>query len=226
MDANVATTRNVYALRTVKASLWLALAGVLTLAAAACSDPDAARARRTTIPTYDKKTGRLTELTFDRNKNGVVDTWTEMDGNRPLRARIDTDEDGTIDRWEYYDDKGALLKVGFSRRHDGTPDAWAYAGPGGKTARVEIASSGDERKIDRREFYDGDRLIRVEEDTDGDTRIDKWESYEHGALKTAAMDENGDGIADRRLTYTGGALVRIESEPDAAGRFTKTVEVK
>jgi hypothetical protein len=40
------------------------------------------------------------------------------------------------------------------------------------------------------------------------------------------MDENRDGAADRRLTYDGGALVLIESEPDAAGRFTRRVEVK
>ena len=57
------------------------------LFAVACSDPNAARLKATTKATYDPKTGRLTELTYDRNKNGVVDTWTEMDGSRPLRSR-------------------------------------------------------------------------------------------------------------------------------------------
>ena len=102
------------------------------LYAAACSNPETERVKRTTQPTYDKETGRLTQLTYDRNKNGVIDTWTDMDGTRPLRSRIDTDEDGKIDRWEYYDDKGGLAKVGFSRRNDGKPDAWAYAGPNRK----------------------------------------------------------------------------------------------
>lgn len=196
------------------------------LSAAACSNPDAERVRKTTIPTYDTKTGRLTELTYDRNHNGIVDTWTDMDGNRPLRSRIDLDEDGKIDRWEYYDATGALAKVGFSRRHDGKVDAWAFSGPDGTVARVEISAAGDDRRIDRREFYERGTLIRAEEDTNGDGRIDKWETYDNGALETAALDENGDGVADRRLTYAGGTLVLIESEPDGSGRLTKRIDVK
>jgi hypothetical protein len=205
----------------------IACGAVLALvSAAACSDPDAARIKKTTIPTYDNKTGKLTELTYDRNKNGRIDTWTDMDGRRPLRTRIDLDEDGTIDRWEYYDDKGGLAKVGFSRKHDGKPDAWAYAGSDGAVARVEISSTGDEKRIDRWEFYEHGGLVRVDEDTDGNGRIDRWETYENGGLATAAMDETGDGIADRRLTYRGAALVLIESEPDASGRFARRMEVK
>ena len=199
---------------------------VVVLSAAGCSDPETERIKKTTIPTYDKKTGKLTELTYDSNKNGRVDTWTDMDGTRALRTRIDLDEDGKIDRWEYYDDKGGLAKVGFSRKKDGKADAWAYSAPDGTLGRVEISSTGDEKKINRWEFYEGGGLVRAEEDTDGNGRVDRWETYEGGALKSAAMDENGDGAPDRRLTYAGGALVLIESEPDASGRFTKRVEVK
>jgi hypothetical protein len=204
--------------------------------AAACGDPDVARLRTTTKATYDTKTGKLTELTYDRNKNGTIDTWTDMDGARPLRSRIDLDEDGKIDRWEYYDEKGGLAKVGFSRANDGKPDAWAYARPDGKVDRIEISSTGDEHKIDRWEHYDPSRpgagpagagtLVSAEEDTNGDGRPDKWEKYENGALVSAEFDENGDGKPDRRLTYRDGALVLIESEPDASGRYTKRVDVK
>ena len=196
------------------------------VAAAACADPDADRARKTTIPTYNKETGKLAELTYDRDKDGVIDTWTEMDGTRPLRSRIDLDEDGTIDRWEYYDEKGGLAKVGFSRAKNGKPDAWAYSGADGAVARIEISSAADEKKIDRWEFYDKGTLVRAEEDTDGDGKVDRWETFENGAVKTEAIDENKDGKPDRRLTYDRGALVLIESEPDASGAFTKRVDVK
>ena len=150
-----------------------------------------------------------------------------MDGTRPLRTRIDLDEDGKIDRWEYYDDKGGLAKVGFSRKQDGKPDAWAFSGADGTLSRVEISATNDEKRIDRWEFYEGGSLIRAEEDTNGNGKVDRWETYGgNGVLTTAAMDEDGNGVADRRLTYAGGTLVLIESDPDASGRFTKRVEVK
>jgi hypothetical protein len=69
-------------------------------------------------------------------------------------------------------------------------------------------------------------MTAVEEDTNHDGRPDKWETYEAGIVKTAAFDENGDGRPDRRLTYSGGSLVTIESEPDAAGNFTKRLDMK
>src|SRR3954466_3326224 len=152
-------------------TLRLAAVAVL-IAAAACENPDADRVKKTTVPTYDKTTGKLSELTYDRNKNGKIDTWTEMDGSRPLRSRIDLDEDGAIDRWEYYDEKGALTKVGFSRKQDGRVDAWAFSGADGKVQRVEISSTSDEKKIDRWEYYEGGVLVRAEEDGNGDGRPD------------------------------------------------------
>ena len=193
---------------------------------AACSDPEKERIKETTKPTYDKTIGKLTQLTYDANKNGKIDTWTDMDGTRPLRSRSDLDEDGKLDRWEYYDDKGGLTKVGFSRKQDGRPDAWAFSGPDGKVQRVEISSTSDEKKIDRWEHYENGVLARADEDTNGDGKPDKWETYEGSAVKTAAMDENFDGRPDRRLTYSGGALVLIESDPDASGAFRKSVQVK
>jgi hypothetical protein len=136
-----------------------------------------------------------------------------MDGAKPLRSRIDQDENGTVDRWEYYDGDGKLLKVGFSRNNTGKPDGWGFSGPDGQIARVEISSTGDEQKIDRWEYYAGAALARVELDTNEDGRVDKWEAYENGAIKTAEFDEDGDGRRDRRLTYNGAALELIESEP-------------
>jgi hypothetical protein len=208
---------------------------VAAMLAAACSNgaPDSSSAPH---PTYDKTTGKLTQLTYDRNHNGKIDTWTDMDGTRPLRSRIDLNEDGKIDRWEYYDEKGQLLKVGFSRRDDGKPDAWAFAGPGGKVERIEISSTGDEHKIDRWEHYDPARigpnddtsraLAASEEDTDRDGRPDKWETYENGAIASVAFDEGGTGRPTRRLTYRGGRLVLIESDPDGKGGFRRHTPVK
>jgi hypothetical protein len=206
----------------------LALCGALL--APGCSNPERERMKATTKASYDAATGRLTELTYDANKNGRIDTWTEMDGSRPLRSRIDSNEDGRIERWEYYDETGRLSKVGFSRKAGETPDAWAYSTPEGRIDRIEISSTAEPSRIDRWEFYDaaGARnadgmgpLLRVEEDTDRDGRRDKWEQYVDGLVRTAEFDENRDGRPDRRLTYRDAGLVMIETAPDASGRYTK-----
>jgi hypothetical protein len=192
------------------------------------------RPRDAIRPTYDKTTGRLTQLTYDSDKNGRADVWTDMDGARPLGARIDRNEDGKIDRWERYDERGGLAKVGFSRSDNGTADAWAFPGADNTVQRIEISSVGDEQRIDRWEYYDPARsgsngqtaLIRAEEDTNADGKPDKWETYANGLVKTVAFDEDGDGVPDRRLTYQGSALALIESQPDASGRFTRRAEFR
>jgi hypothetical protein len=203
------------------------LAIVAVSSVMACTDVEKERLKRTTVPTYDPATGKLTQLTYDANRNGRVDTWTSMEGARPLRSRIDRNEDGKIDRWEYYDDSGVLVKVGFSRKDDGEPDAWAFAGADGQVQRIEFSSTGNETRIDRREYYDPKRLdgagplalVRVEVDADADGRCDRWETYENGSIRTVEYDTDGDGKPDRRLTYEGTILVLIESNPDGAGRF-------
>jgi hypothetical protein len=199
-----------------------------------CGVPAAERSTASVQPTYDKASGKLTELAYDANGNGRPDTWTEMDGTRPLRSRIDMNEDGKIDRWEHYALDGHLVKVGFSRSDNGKADAWAFSGTDGKIQRIEMSSLGDEHRIDRWEYFDASRsgpdgqgaLVRAEEDTTGDGKPDKWETYEEGAIRTVAFDEDGNGRPDRRLTYATAGLLTIESQPDASGRFTRRVAAR
>jgi hypothetical protein len=207
---------------------------MLTAGVSGCADAEKERLTAGIDPSYDTSTGRLKELAYDSNANGTMDTWTEMDGTRPLRSRIDTNEDGRIDRWEDYDEHGDLVRVGFSRRDTGIADAWVYPDAGGRLHRIEISSTADEARIDRWEYYEAVQagpdgrgaLVRAEEDTTGDGRADRWETYEGGAIRTAAFDENGDGRPDRRVTYLGNGRVVIESNPDAAGQFVRRVEAK
>jgi hypothetical protein len=131
---------------------------------------------------YDRRTGRLSRLEVDTNKNGVTDTWTYMEGTRVDLIEIDRDENGKIDRWEYYVD-GKLSRVGTSTRGDGVEDEWAYQGAGGY-------------------------LERVETDTNRDGRVDKWQSYEpplkpggHPVLRSVLLDPDSSGRPTRRLLY-------------------------
>ncbi len=171
----------------------------LLVVAASCSDPEKARVKATTIPTYDPTTGKLTRLTADLNKNGKIDTWTYMDGAIPLRTEQDRDEDGKIDRWE-------------------------YVAPDGKILKVLISATGDPNRITRWESYEQGRLVLVEEDTNGDGRPDKWEKHNDVPIVSVEFDLNFDGVRDQRWTYgSQGTVEWIESEPDGRGGYLKKV---
>jgi hypothetical protein len=185
---------------------------------AAC-DRSEADARKRITPEYDKNTGRLTLLKYDSNGNGIVDTWSYMDGARVVRIEIDKDEDGKIDRWEYYGPDQKLQKVGVSRMNDGKEDAWTYAQPDGSIDRVEISTRRD-GTVSRVEHYQQNALVSAEEDSDGDGHIDRWETYDGPRLASVAFDTHHRGTPDRRLIYSVDGTVRVEVDAKGDGRFS------
>lgn len=212
------------------------LFGIVLLAAAAgCNDADRQRVKATTQANYDPVTGKLTEITYDKNKNGRIDTWTKMDGSRPVSSMLDTDEDGKIDRWEEYGANGSLVKVMWERpkpptaadkNMTGVPDSVAFMGPDGKPERVEYSELSEVTQrvsVVRRMFYEGDRMVRAEEDTEGYGVMNRFERYDGaGNLASVELDLTGDGLPDKRFVYdVGSNLVSIETEPDGKGGYLK-----
>ena len=168
-------------------------------AASACTSTEA-EPRRIQAK-YDQTTGRLSRLEFDSNNNGTPDTWAFMDGTRIDKLEADENEDGKIDRWEYY-------------------PATPYPASGKPVPdRIERATRMD-GKVSRREFFERGSLARIEEDTNGDGALDKWETYVGGVLSVLALDLQHLGNPDRKLIYRpDGTLDRIEVDPDGTGRF-------
>ena len=158
---------------------------------------------------YDQQTGRLRQLTYDSNKNGRPDSISYMDGTRVLRVEVDKDEDGKVERWEYYGADQKLEKVGLSRANDGRADQWAYQGSEGTLAKMEISTKRD-GNVQRVELYEKGALVGVEEDADGNGTVDKWETYSGGTLTSVAFDADGTGYPNRRLVYRSDGSVRIE----------------
>ena len=169
-------------------------------------------------PVYDKITGSLQILKYDSDGDGKIDTVSYMDGGRILRIEIDRNEDGKVDRWEYYGADQELEKVGFSRANDGVEDAWSYAGPDGSIVRIDVSTRRD-GKANRFEHYEKDILVRAEEDTDGDGAIDKWEIYNGPFLSSVAFDETHRGTPNRRLIYGPNGSARLEVDPVGDGHF-------
>ena len=176
---------------------------------------------RRTVPTYDEFTGRLVRLMADQNGDGRADQWTYMDGNQPLRGEADQDADGRIDRWEYFDAQSALVLVGTSSRGDGIEDTWTWPAPTSGGEMHTAISRRRDRHRDRHEYLRDNVLVRAEEDTNGDGRIDKWERYEAGALREAAFDTSfTTGRADRRVRYDAQGST-VEEDRDGDGTFVR-----
>jgi hypothetical protein len=167
--------------------------GMLAVAlAAACHSQAPEKPAGAPTPVYNKDTGVLEQLVSDRNGDGKPDTWAFMDGTRIVRIEIDRNGDGRPDRWEYYS----------KPLPDGSPTT---------IERAEEANGADGTTVTRREVYEQGVLSTVEEDTDENGRVDKWESYDRGRLARVDLDLTGQGKPTRRLTYdANGAVTSTE----------------
>ena len=170
-------------------------------------------------PIYDRVTGRLQLVKYDSDGDGKTDIWTYMDGPRVVRTEADTNQDGKVDRWQYYGPDKKVDKIGLSTKNDGVEDRWAYlAADGTTTTRIESASGGS-GKVSRVEYLEQGVVVRVEEDTDGDGRVDKWETYDGPRLAVVGFDTLHRGAPDRRLVYGADGTVRIEIDTRGDGHF-------
>ena len=57
-----------------------------------------------------------------------------------------------------------------------------------RSSRRSARPGGSDGKIDRVEFYEHDVMVRAEEDTDADGKLDKWETYDGARLASVAFD--------------------------------------
>jgi hypothetical protein len=199
--------------------------------AAACSRaPQGARPKAD----YDPQTGRLRRFEFDANHDGKYDTVSYMDGTRILRVELDLDQNGKVERWDFYGPDRKLEKVGFASKNDGVMDSQAFyqGGDGagqGVLQRIEISTKRD-GKFDRTEFYENGQLVRSADDTNGDGRPDKWDEWQPvdhpsaGApafgITSTSFDDTGSGRPERRFVYgPGGSIARVEIDPNGDGHW-------
>jgi hypothetical protein len=172
--------------------------GFLVLGAIGCSGRSTDSGR--VVPKYDEKSGKLSQMTVDAAKDGKPNIFSYMDGAKFVRIEIDNDEDGQIDRWEYYTPDQKIEKVGLSRANDGKQDSWAYQGSDGVVSKIEV-STHHNGKVDRVEFYQKGLIATAEVVGDGDGRPDKWETYQDGVLIKAAFDTQHSGAPDTVIDY-------------------------
>jgi hypothetical protein len=188
-----------------------ALVGALLVAMPGCADAP----RERVAGVYARDSRVLLRIDYDSDADGRIDTRTYMRNARAVRVEADLDGDDRIDRWEYYGASGDLLRIGGSTQADGREDTWVRVDGSRRTLDISTARDG---RIDRRETYDGDTLVRAEADTDLDGRPDRWEEFRNGALARVLIDEERrHGRPTRRIVYGAGEDARIETDPDGDG---------
>jgi hypothetical protein len=156
--------------------------------------------------------GRLQRIEYDSNGDGKPDHIAFHDGEKsPHLLEVDEDFDSHIDRWEEYDPRGVLTRVGLSRRGSDRPDFWIVPGPDGLTpARKEYDENGD-GQVDRVELLKDGLVVQIQVDADRDGRMDRWQNFSGGRLTSEELDTDGDGKPDRRIRYGDkGRVVALE----------------
>ena len=175
-------------------------------------------AREHVAGVYDTQSRVLIRIDHDADRDNRIDVRTYLRAGRGVRLEADVNGDGRIDRWEYYDERGQLTRLGRSSVGDGRQDTWVVQD--GDVMRVDIATRRD-GVVDRRETHERGVLVRAELDTNADGVPDQWQRFEQGRVRELQVDSDFQlGRPDRRLVYGAtGTLDAIEIDPDGDGVF-------
>lgn len=102
---------------------------------------------------------------------------------------------------------------------DGIPDLWIYYNPQkpGEIVRQEEASKSDGR-VDTWSYFKDGQLIRRDVDAKGQGTPDKVFYYDNDKIAREERDETGQGRMTYRATYQNGRLAKVEKDTSGSGR--------
>jgi len=102
---------------------------------------------------------------------------------------------------------------------DGIPDLWIYYNPQkpGEIMRQEEASKGDGR-VDTWSYFNQGQLIRRDVDSKGQGRPDVVFYYDKDQIVREERDEHGQGRMTYRASYQNGRIARLEKDTADSGR--------
>ena len=103
---------------------------------------------------------------------------------------------------------------------DGVPDLWIYYNPlrPEEIVRQEEDTNGDGRVDTWSTFHDG-KLVRREVDTEGRGAPDTVYYYEDDQIAREERDETGGGRPSFRAIYLNGRLAKVEKDLDRDGKM-------
>lgn len=103
--------------------------------------------------------------------------------------------------------------------NDGVPDIWIYYNPQkpGEIMRQEEATKGDSR-VDSWSYYQGGQMVRRDVDRLGSGRPDTIYYYEKDKIVREERDEVGQGRMTYRASYQNGRIDKVEKDSSGQGR--------
>jgi hypothetical protein len=103
---------------------------------------------------------------------------------------------------------------------DGIPDLWIYYNPqkAGEIMRQEEASKADGR-VDTWSYFNQGQLIRRDVDSKGSGRPDVIFYYDQDKIVREERDESGLGRINYRASYENGRLAKVEKDTTGSGRI-------
>ena len=103
---------------------------------------------------------------------------------------------------------------------DGIPDLWIYYHPlkPGEIIRQEESTKGDGR-VDTWSYFNDGKLVRREVDTKGNGRPDTVYHYENDKIAREERDEYGEGRPSFRAFFQDGRLAKAEKDLDRDGKM-------
>jgi antitoxin component YwqK of YwqJK toxin-antitoxin module len=105
------------------------------------------------------------------------------ENGKQSQRRVDTNHDGQIDAWTFYDERGQIIRQAADLDGDGSRD------------RAELFVNG--------------KLERRTEDLDGDGQPDRTTRFDAAGNQTEQEeDKDGDGQIDVKSFYADGRLVK------------------
>jgi hypothetical protein len=128
------------------------------------------------------------------------------------------------------DARPAPLPSGFKNvevkdmNQDGVPDLWIYYNPAnpGEIVRQEEDTNGDGR-VDAWSAFSGGKLARREVDSLGRGRPNVVYLYEDGVIALEERDDQGKGRPTFRAHYQNGRLAKVEKDTDSDGKTDLSV---
>jgi len=158
---------------------------------------------------YDLTTHALIRRVVDRNQDGVSDRLITYEGFGGARVEeVDTDFNGTVDRWDTFGALGQRLRSATAQVGD-RPDRIATYDSSGRLKTVETDSDLD-GNFEHIQVYEAGNLAEARIDSDKNGRLDRIQDYRLGYLAAEDFDTDEDGSADLRMTYArGGGLLKV-----------------